>query len=95
MGNRIHTDILIIAYDATGTIAKMFEVHGAVVKKLAFSPLDSMSNEVMIETFELAYETLKCLDKDGGRAREPPGPRGSEYLRLSQAREKGGETGCS
>lgn len=22
-----------------------------------------MSNEVMIETFELAYETLKCLDK--------------------------------
>ena len=63
VGNRIHTDILIIAYDRDGTIAKMFEVHGAVVKKLAFSPLDSMSNEGMIETFELAYETLKCLDK--------------------------------
>lgn len=63
VGHRIHTDILITAHNQDGTVGKIFEVHGAYVKKISYSGLDAMSDQIMIESFELCYETLKCLDR--------------------------------
>lgn len=62
VGQRIHTDILITAHKRDGALGKIFQVHGAVVKKLSYSPLDAASGEALIETFELAYETMESQD---------------------------------
>lgn len=62
VGKRLHTDILITAHKRDGAIGKIFDVHGAVVKKISFSNLDAMSGATLIETFELAYETMRSFD---------------------------------
>ncbi len=62
VGKRIHSNIFITVHKRDGSVGKIFEVHGAVVKKLSYAPLNSMSGEVLIQSFELAYETMEEHD---------------------------------
>ena len=68
VGQRIPQDILILVCDRTGTITHIYQVHGAVVKKCSVSDLDAMNSEVLIERFEIAYETLESCPIAAGVA---------------------------
>lgn len=61
VGERLASNLLIFVMDRDGAVGRIFEVTGTVVKKLSYSALDSMSNQTLIETFEIAYETLESL----------------------------------
>jgi len=62
VGRRISSDVYITVHRRDGSVGKIFEVHGAVVKKVSFGPLDSMSGQVLIQTYELSYETIEECD---------------------------------
>ena len=59
VGQRIPQDILILVGGRSGAIATLYQVHGAVVKKWSVNDLDAMNSQVLIERFEVAYETLE------------------------------------
>lgn len=61
VGKRIPNDVFILIGGRDGAIVKMYQVHGAVVKKCRLGNLDAMSSEVLIETFELSYETIETF----------------------------------
>lgn len=65
VGNRLHTGMLIIIHKRNGEIGYIYEAEGPVVKKMSLSPLDSMGGQVLIETFEVAYEKIKQLPPIG------------------------------
>lgn len=62
LGARITDDLQIFVYDRDGALGRVFEVAGAIVKRITYSDLDSMGSNAMIETFEIAYDTLKSVD---------------------------------
>ena len=59
VGQRIPGTMLILVSGRDGAITNNYEVHGAVNKKCKVGNLDAMSSEVLIESFELTYETLE------------------------------------
>lgn len=61
VGQRLPEDIMILVMGRDGLPGKVYFVHGAVVKKCTYSDLDAMSGEVLLERFEIAYETLECF----------------------------------
>ncbi len=58
-GKKIKGDIIILVYDRKGDIVKIYFVDGAVVKKWSTNDFDANSSELLIERFELVYETLE------------------------------------
>lgn len=61
VGQRLPEDILILVMNRSGLPARAYFVHGAVVRRCTWSDLDAMSGALLIERFEIAYETLECL----------------------------------
>lgn len=59
VGRRILPDILILVGTGSGTISNIYQVHGAVIRRWSLGDLDAMSSQVVIERFELTYETLE------------------------------------
>ena len=59
VGRRILPDILILVGASNGTVSNIYQVHGAVIKRWRLGELDAMNSQVVIESFELAYETLE------------------------------------
>lgn len=59
VGQRIATDIIIVVGDRNGAIAAIYQVHGAVIKKCVLGDLDAMRSDIVIERFELTYETME------------------------------------
>lgn len=60
VGRRILPDILILVGARTGKVSHIYQVHGAVIKRWSLGELDALSSQVVIERFELAYETLEA-----------------------------------
>lgn len=61
VGQRLPEDIMILVMGRNGIPAKTYFVHGAVVKKCAWSDLNAMSGELLMERFEIVYETLESF----------------------------------
>ena len=59
VGQRLPMDIVIAVRNGKGGIEKLYFVHGAMVKSWKCSDLDAMHDEVLIESFEIVYETLE------------------------------------
>lgn len=59
VGQRLPMDVFIVICDRNGVINRLYQVHGAVVKKCAVSELDASRSESLIERFELSYETME------------------------------------
>ncbi len=59
VGQRLTMPITIVMYDPSGKIGKMYSVHGATVRKWSTSGLDASSGNVVIESFEIVYESLE------------------------------------
>ncbi|MBC8546570.1 phage tail protein [Clostridiaceae bacterium NSJ-31] len=59
VGQRLPIDMVITISGRSGKLERIYFVHGAVVKKWQCSPLDAMSGSFLVESFELAYETLE------------------------------------
>ncbi len=59
-GQKIVGDIVLLVYDRDGGIAKIYFVGGATVKKWTCSDYDASSSELLIERFELTYETFEA-----------------------------------
>lgn len=68
VGQRLNADIVITAAGRDGALQNMFLVHGAVVKRWTCSDLDAMSSNLMVEQFEVAYETFESLPTIAGTA---------------------------
>ncbi len=67
VGQRMPDDIVVTVSGRDDTISKIILIHGAVVKKWSCSDLDAMSSELLIERFEVAYETMEqCPITAGG-----------------------------
>ena len=63
VGQRLPIDIVITVSGNNGQVEKMFFVHGATVKKWRCSDLDAINGKIMVETFEITYETLEQQDE--------------------------------
>ena len=61
VGQRLPEDILILVMDRSNLPSRAYFVHGAVVRRCSWSDLDAMSGALLIERFEITYETLECL----------------------------------
>lgn len=58
-GNRILNDIFIVVLHNNNTIAKMYLLTGCTVKKWSISDLNANTSEVLIDRFEVAYESVE------------------------------------
>ena len=70
VGQRINTDIVITVSGRDGSLQNIFLIHGAVVKQWSCSDLDAMSSNVMVERFEVVYETFESFPTAGALAGE-------------------------
>ena len=59
VGRRILPDILIMVGGRGGAVSNIYQVHGAVIKRWSLGELDALNSQVVIERFELTYETLE------------------------------------
>ena len=59
VGNRLPSGVIILVSGRDGAINEIYTLQGVVVKKCRIGNLDAMSSEVLIESFELAYETIE------------------------------------
>ena len=59
MGRRVLPDILIVVGARNGSVSNIYQVHGAVIKRWSLGELDALNSQVVIERFELTYETLE------------------------------------
>lgn len=59
VGNRIYGDIFIMVFGRDQCLGKMYLVNGCTVKKWSLSELNALSSELLIERFEITYETLE------------------------------------
>lgn len=58
-GQRLTSDVLITVHDRTGSVARVYVVQGATVRKISFSDLNAASGDLLIEQIELVYEALE------------------------------------
>lgn len=65
VGNRLPSGVLILVSGRDGAITEIYSLQGVVVKKCRIGSLDAMSSEVLIESFELAYETIESFPLAG------------------------------
>ena len=68
VGQRLPMDVFILICDRNGVLNRMYQVHGATVKKCAVSDLDASRSEALIERFELSYETMESCPIAAGVA---------------------------
>ncbi len=62
-GKRLEHDVVIIVLKQNGDMARAMFLSGVYVKKMSYSDLDAMNgNQVLIETFEVAYEELSLYE---------------------------------
>ena len=66
VGQRIPNDIYIFISNRNGVVTNLYSVHGAVVKKIRLSDLNAMSSDVLIESFEMTYETMESCPITAG-----------------------------
>ncbi len=59
VGKRLSTDMLILIYDDGGLPRTAVYVKNPYVKKHSFSDLDAMSGQVLVERFEVVYDSLE------------------------------------
>lgn len=59
VGNRIYGDIFIMVFGRDQYLGKMYLVNGCTVKKWSISELNALSSELLIERFEITYETIE------------------------------------
>ena len=59
VGRRVLPDILIVVGARNGSVSNIYQVHGAVIKRWSLGELDALNSQVVIERFELTYETLE------------------------------------
>ena len=64
-GQRIPTDIIITICNHMGLPVEAIVVGGAFVKKCTLSELDAMSDQVLIEQFEVSYEDIDRIPIPG------------------------------
>ncbi len=59
VGQRLNIPIALVIRNQAGKVTKIYSINGATVRKWSISPLDAASGNILIETFELTYETLE------------------------------------
>lgn len=59
VGSRLPTDLIVAVLNPNNVLSKMYLVTGCTVKKWSVSDLDASSSEVLIERFELSYESVE------------------------------------
>ncbi len=59
VGKRLATDMLILIYDDGGLPRTAVYVKNPYVKRHSFSDLDAMSGQVLVERFEVVYDSME------------------------------------
>ncbi len=58
-GQRLMGDIILLSFDRNGMISKVYFATDPILKKWSCSDFDASSGELVIEKFEVAYETFE------------------------------------